>query len=460
MKKVSWYFPLIKRNQKEEGINKSKDESVAFVISGLTQPNVEVSVKYSEILVIEAKKKSTKAVDKDKKVKKRLLKNCHIYKTPKRRGRTKKGYRKGKRISVIDYNKSWVLVFRKSGVGYLRKSCFTSKASYKTFFASNETQKNKLFQARSDVNGYFELFVTVPQGMIQIPVNLKSKTQGEQRMLISYEVHENLVVMLADGKVNPSFEGLSYYGQRNWSFNIGLNLGVDIQVYGQTIDGSSTEVSFTDTQGPSIGLNLDYIYKNFRASIIYMKADNLLDAIEGSLSVPDKNFPWNSVGFESGYNLSPHLSRMVLMESKVELHGLIAFEMMETPFLTLSPSELVSIYGVRSDYVKLGLLTRIQPSNQLEYDFKFYIRQPLSHSIYKLSSSVDNHTLKMPAKMGFELYGGLNYYISKSFYYGGNVNVKLNNSDYSYSNPGGTLTHDGERNYFDTQVNMMVGYKY
>lgn len=215
-------------------------------------------------------------------------------------------------------NYSRVVLFGRSSAGVTvsidKNLVVTENPAVMDTFA--ELQKSDVLQTTADSGRYFQLSLTLPQGLVQIPINF-IKDERTVTYVISLQVGKDKLSISVptikdDRTIEESRLKLKKFVQKKYGLGLpyaqvleGLwlsaGLGASFQIISQTL-GSDTNLKFKSIDAPSANVRATWNKTRWLANFNYLYQPGKVSKVSSPFTLRNSSYVWSTFNVEGGYN--------------------------------------------------------------------------------------------------------------------------------------------------------------
>lgn len=249
--------------------------------------------------------------------------------------------------------------------------------------------KNDSFSATADVEGNFQLSLTLPMGLTQIPVAVKSE-DGDETYVIGLQIDKKKVAMnvptLPD---QPSIaklraDLLAYtkrkmglvppLGETMAGVYIYAGAGISAHEISQTLN-SNTELKFSRMNYPALVLRATMNNKTWNFTFDYRRQEGKVGAVSAPFTATSKTYPWTTMLLESGFNI-----RNAYFGEKMRVTALGGLQQHQLPFFQVLRGNEISNQTLNFTTLSLGAMLTSRLSKKYIFETYLHLQQPLGVS--------------------------------------------------------------------------------
>lgn len=444
---VEWYPPEIE--------DTDNPERALVILSGRTLPNARIQVdgeNFTMVRAIPTAAPSENTSGEETAAAPQTftwqpVKNCKAYTLPHLNSKIAGEIKVGSRYKATDHSEDWIKVSGGKREAYAPKSCFSlSKSpSGPSASANNKASSEKMAspQTTANLDGFFEVAVDSPRGLMQVPVLITAREGLQKTFLVTFDVAANNVKM--NNEVSKSKPPAAAKSLRLW-----LGLGTTIQKYSQTVTTSS--VSFQNTDSPSLLARLGYWKNSWGFDLFYRDAPGKIDQATAPFQISSTKYHWKTTEARGHYQFERgEKSRLLGLPSQWQL--LFGLQMHKMPFLSVDNLGNVSVLqnGINTAILGVGLL--LGQERDWSYEFALEYQQPIS-------ASSSGGKFSVSSAVAYDARLGLNYKLNSDWRLGFFAYLQSHSYKFNFENSATATQVNGNQNLFYSTFDLHLGYEY
>lgn len=448
---VIWFKPRLKASL--------LPRSYTVVFEGRTTPNTEIRVDSEKIIFVKGFNKLTPMTQLDlpasiveywratkNAVEARVVttKSCELKQGTSDSGKALLKIKTGNYLKVIKkLNSGWTV---KGGnkEGFISANC--AKPAEESFTQELFSE----ISTRSDKIGFFKLSLSLPFGLLQVPI-IFSGAENKETLLLSASIEPKKIQLNVRTSPRPSADLIAEelkefetYGADNSSDMLTPYGSISLSAFGgqrtYKQGTSSSDFEFSNSSGPGLAMDIVARSRRWGGQLHYELFPGKL-ASSSSLTLDKKTYSETMIMALAEY-------QSVRRENSF-LFGVASHEL---PFLgSPTPSE-VQLLSYSQHSMALGFLTYFFRKNASELSLQGVFTYPLSGT--KLTSG------DLKQKSGYT--GSLNIKYARrwsdNFYYSGSLEYRMQNEEFQYTNPNGNIQYSNKQSLVKTLGFIGIGY--
>ena len=434
---VEWYPPEIERGR--------QPDKARVIISGRTQPGSGVSIEGESVSNIRPSKSSPSEVIDSKR---QLRIQCNAYQKPDMKSKSWGSLKKGALLQTLNTTGSWFKIKLPDGrIGFVSQPCFLpSESRAENFRPATSTSKMKIENRETYANadGFFELPMDLPQGLIQMPVMVVTPAKIEKTFLLSVEV--NLVqdeIQMPNTKISTSKPPAASKKFRFWA-----GTGFTYQTYSQTSSGAK-DLNFSTLQAPGIVARGGYWGDQWGVDFYFRNAPGKIEAA-APLTVQTNSYQWQTMEAKFLYQFERgSKSRLFGLPSQWQLR--FGLQRHQIPFLNIT-NNVVAVEDLNLTMGTLGVGLLLAQESDWSYEFALGYQNPVA-----VQGPKDSFGVSSP--FGYELQLGAAYKFAPGWRLGLFSYTQSVNYQYTLQNAAGAAG-SGKQSLFYTTADLRLGYEF
>lgn len=440
---VEWYPPEIERSR--------FPERAKVIISGRTAPSSVIKIDGESVTVLKARSQTPPpepANDNER----TLRASCKVYELPDIKSRPLMSFSKGTKLKTADFSETWMKAATPKGVGYISTPCFApAKQASKSDVAKNSPQQSDLMkidtrETRSNAEGFFELPIDLPLGLVQVPVAV-SNSRGQRTFLLSIDVS------LSNIRINPASNGrmaIQKPPAAGKKVRLWAGVGGTYQTYSQTTSGTS-DVSFNTFQAPGLLARAGYWGDTWGFDLYFRDAPGKIEA-DAPFQLQNDTYHWRTTELKGLYQFSRGpTSRMMGLPSQWQLR--FGAQIHEVPFLDIDPTFKIDVRTHTINTATLGIGLLLAQEQDWSYEYALGLQVPVS------ASGGGGNSYSISSAMGLEAQLGAAYKFAPNWRLG--IFSYIQSHSYSYEfKPASGASKNGNQSLFYTTFDLRLGYEY
>ncbi|MGZ3723253.1 MAG: hypothetical protein ACXVA9_10000 [Bdellovibrionales bacterium] len=266
-------------------------------------------------------------------------------------------------------------------------------------------QKSDELQATSDDRGYFQLSITLPQGLVQIPVSFLYE-EKTVTYVISLQVEKNKISISVptvkdDTYMAETRDKLRKFVQKKYGLGLPLasnlkglwlsfGLGVSYQILSQNLN-QDTALSFTSSEFPSINARATWNQPKWLANFNYVYQPGKVSKVSAPFTLSNSKYTWSSYTFEGGYNwLNDYFGE------RSRFTWLLGLQQHQMPFFQINYGNEIANQTLNLNTLSFG------PMFTLEMGKKFLLEVVMRYQQNLFASHVGTQDIHVTPKMAFD----------------------------------------------------------
>jgi hypothetical protein len=299
-------------------------------------------------------------------------------------------------------------------------------------------------ETRSNSEGFFEVAMNLPQGLMQMPVEVTTPTNSQKTFLLTFDV--NLVKDQIQMKTKTSTSKPPAAAKR---FRLWAGAGWTYQSLNQSAVGSS-DLKFQTVQAPGIVARGGYWGERWGLDFYFRDAPGKIEA-DRPLTVQTDTYHWRTMEAKGLYQFDRNAkSRIFGLASQWQVR--FGAQVHETPFVEIDPSNNVTLENNSFTMGTLGVGLLLGQEQAWSYEFALGIQQPVS-------AKGPGTNFKASSAFGYEAQLGAAYKFAPNWRLGAFSYTQSLSYAYEYQNLAGLLK-TGKQNLFYTTFDLRLGYEF
>ncbi|WP_413289917.1 SH3 domain-containing protein [Bdellovibrio sp. HCB337] len=422
---VEWYNPEIEP---------SRDPlSAKVILSGRTLPGATVRI---DLESVNSLGEPAIAASGEAKKTRYLRMKCNVYENPDLSSNVVTTLAKDTRVLTQEASSGWVQVFGKKSVAFIMEPCLTLPGS--------GPLKSDGRSVRANSDGFFEIAMELPQGLMQIPVVIQSGKNATKTFLVSVDVSVKKEEVKTTTKVSAKKPPAAGKKVRIWT-----GLGFTYQSNNQTTEGSPT-LEFKTMQAPGIMWRAGYWGDQWGLDFYFRDAPGTIQA-DAPFQIQQSTYHWRTTEAKGLYQI-PRTSRSRIWGLPSQWQIRFGTQIHQVPFMDIDNSNVVTIRDHTLTMATLGVGLLLGQERNWCYEFAFSPQLPISASGHGDSFSIST-------KLAYEAQIGAAYKLAPNWRLG--VFSYVQSLSYSYNfQKSGSGAKTGEQNLFYTTFDLRLGYEF
>jgi hypothetical protein len=309
----------------------------------------------------------------------------------------------------------------------------------------SQGKKKSVYETIANAEGYFELGIEFPQGMIQIPIEIIYPNQQEKLFLITFEV--SLAKVKMDTEVTQAKPPAAAKEIRIW-----LGLGTTYQKYSQDVK-NTTQVTLSNSDSPSLLTRFGYWGPIWGFDFFYRQAPGKIDEASQPFQISSGKYNWTTAEARALYRFSrDEHSRMLGLPSQWQL--LLGSQMHTMPFLNIDAANRVTVKQHQLTVGTLGLGLLLGQEQPWTYEFSFNYQMPIS------AKGSDGNTFTVSQPVAFDARLGAAYKFAPDWRVGAFAYIQSHSYSFEYSDKSQNTQISGKQNLFYSTFDFHIGWEY
>ncbi len=315
----------------------------------------------------------------------------------------------------------------------------------KSFYSPSPTPPSlESVHTKSNREGYFQILIDLPQGLLQLPVQVTTPEKISKSFLLTFDVNVIKDKVTTRTKVSPDKPPAAAKQIRIW-----VGLGGTYQNYLQSSD-SAADLKFQTVQAPALVARGGYWGKRWGLDFYFRDAPGKVIA-DAPLLIETDSYHWRTLEAKGLYQFDRGpKSRISGLASQWQLR--FGVQQHETPILQIQNGNLLSLDKSVLIMATLGAGLLLNQEQEWSYECALSLQQGLS-------SRGPGTDFKATSLLGYEAQIGAAYKISPAWRLGIFSYTQSLAYSYSYQNGSGNLK-TGMQNLFYTTFDLRLGYEF
>ena len=296
----------------------------------------------------------------------------------------------------------------------------------------------------SNREGFFQIEIDLPQGLLQLPVQVTTPERKTKSFLLTFDVNVIKDEVKMGAKITPDKPPAAAKRIRLWA-----GLGGTYQNFSQTSEGA-TDLKFQTMQAPAIVARGGYWGKQWGLDFYFRDAPGKITA-DTPLTVQTDSYHWRTMEAKGLYQFDRGpKSRIGGLASQWQLR--FGFQQHDAPFLQIQSGNVVSLDKANLTMATLGTGLLLNQEQGWSYEFALSLQQGLT-------AGGPGTDFKASSLFGYEAQIGAAYKISPAWRLGIFSYTQSLSYAYSFRTENG-IPKAGKQNLFYTTFDLRLGYEF
>jgi hypothetical protein len=258
--------------------------------------------------------------------------------------------------------------------------------------------KGDILNAVPDAGGYFQLSMTLPRGLVQVPIKILAPSGSETVYVVSLQVEKDKVT--ASLPIKPDEPTVADWRQEIKQFvekkyGLGVVLakqlkglwlsiagGFNYQSHSQTL-GSSTTLGFQSLDFPSLGIKASQVGEKWIFSGEYKYQPGKVSKVSSPFTMSDREFEWSSFTLEGGRNWKNDF-----FGPRSRFTYLFGLQHHQLPFFQIQTGNEVEIKTLVMTNLSMGAMFTFELNKRTWFESFMRYQVPYSAGLLATSSQV------------------------------------------------------------------------
>jgi hypothetical protein len=304
-------------------------------------------------------------------------------------------------------NYTKVVIYGKTSPGATlsinKESVVTENPEFVEKFA--KLAKGDILQSAADQGGYFQMSLSLPQGLVQIPIVVTAEDKS-MTYVISLQIEKGKVtasvpISKDEPEVAEWRDAAKKFAEKKYGLGLplanklsglwaSLGVGINYQSLSQTLSGG-TELKFQNINLPSVGVRMTWNQPRWLANFDYKYQPGTVSQVSAPFTASSSSYAWTSLTAEGGYNL-----RNDYFGERSRFTLLAGCQFHQMPFFRVN-------FGNTIDERTLSLTTlSVGPMFVLEMGPKYLFEVYMHYQQHLSASILDESNFSVTTKFAFD----------------------------------------------------------
>ncbi len=305
-------------------------------------------------------------------------------------------------------------------------------------------QKISSGEGKATAEGFFEVAMDLPQGLIQLPVSVTTPEKTQKTFLLTFEVNAVKKQLPTDAKTSQQKPPSAAKNVRLWA-----GAGWTYQGYSQT-NSASSDLKFQTIQAPGIVVRGGYWGDSWGLDLYFRDAPGKVQA-DAPLQVQTEDYHWRTIEAKGLYQLERNAkSRMLGLASQWQIR--FGAQSHDLPFLVREAGNQVRLETNSFTMGTLGFGLLLGQEQKWTYEFAMGAQYPLS-------VKGPGESFQATKNLGYEVQLGAAYKFAPQWRLGIFSYTQSLGYDYEYTKVGSPV-QTGHQSVFYSTFDLRLGFEF
>jgi hypothetical protein len=299
-------------------------------------------------------------------------------------------------------------------------------------------------EGKATAEGFFEVAMDLPQGLIQLPVSITTPEKTQKTFLLTFEVNAVKKQLPLDLRTSQQKPPSAAKKIRLWA-----GAGWTYQGYNQT-NSASSDLKFQTIQAPGIVVRGGYWGDSWGMDLYFRDAPGKIQA-DAPLQVPTENYHWRTIEAKGLYQLDRNAkSRMLGLASQWQIR--FGAQAHDLPFLVTEAGNVIHLEQNSFTMATLGFGLLLGQEQKWTYEFAMGAQYPVG-------VKGPGESFKATKNLGYEVQLGAAYKFAPQWRLGIFSYSQSLGYDYEYKKEG-VPVQTGHQSIFYSTFDLRLGFEF
>jgi hypothetical protein len=258
--------------------------------------------------------------------------------------------------------------------------------------------KQDALSSNADSEGYFQLTMSLPMGLVQVPIKFMDSDGNDTIYVVSLQVDKekitaSLPTQSDDARIARWRAEIKQFAEKKYGIGVALakklkgiwfsiGAGITFQRHSQTL-GSETDIKFQSLDLPSLGVRGVHAGEKWMFAGEYKYQPGRVSSISRPFTMSDREFEWSTFSLEGGRNWKNDY-----FGQRARFTYLLGVQNHQLPFFQVQAGNEIAIKKLVITNFSLGGMFTLELTPRIWFETYMRYQLPYSSSLQTSASNV------------------------------------------------------------------------